>query len=59
MLNLVVCGVGGALLIPLGLMAWGYRRIYRGVGVCFVAIPHLSWEMGPRSDFGIMYGVER
>jgi hypothetical protein len=40
-------------------MGWGYGRIYGGGGVRFVAILDLSWEMGSRSGFGMMCGVER
>jgi hypothetical protein len=42
---------------PLGRMEWDYERILGGGGVSSVVIPDLSWEMGPRSDFGMMYGA--
>jgi hypothetical protein len=58
MLNLVVWVVGGVLVFPLGRMVWNYGRILGRVGACSVATPDLSWEMGPRSDFGMMCGVE-
>jgi hypothetical protein len=44
---------------PLGLMEWGFGRTLGRGGVCFVAIPHLFWEMGPGLDFGMMCGAER
>ena len=59
MLNLVVLGAGGVLLISLGRMGWGFGRILGGGGGCFVAIPDLSWEMSPRSNFGMMCGADR
>jgi hypothetical protein len=45
-LNLVVFGVGGALLIPQGCMGWGFGSILEGGGGCFLAIPYLNWVMG-------------
>jgi hypothetical protein len=59
MLNLVVLGAGGVLLIPLIRMGWGYERILGGVGGCFIAISDLSWEMVPISYSRMMCGVER
>jgi hypothetical protein len=72
MLNLVVIGVGGVLLIPLGRMGWGFGRILGGVGVYFVATPDLKlgdgskirfwddvWcgELALKVAFPVLYGV--
>ena len=51
-LNLVVLGASGELLIHLGCLRWGFGRILGRCGGCLVAIPNLSREMGPRSNFG-------
>jgi hypothetical protein len=40
-------------------MGWGYGRISRGFGGCFLIIPDLRWEMASRLDFGMMCGVGR
>jgi hypothetical protein len=50
-LNLVVLGASG-LLISLGHLRWGFGRILGRGGGCFLTIPNLSREMGPRSNFG-------
>jgi hypothetical protein len=42
---------------PLGRMEWDYGRILGGGGVRYLVTSDLSWEMGPRSDFGTMHGV--
>ena len=57
MLNLVVLGVGGALLFLLGRMEWGFGRISGRAGVLLLALPDSSWETGPRSDSRMMCGV--
>jgi hypothetical protein len=36
-LNLIVRGVGGVLLNPLGHMGWGYGRMSGGDGGCFLS----------------------
>jgi hypothetical protein len=56
-LSLAIIRVGGVLLISLGCMEWGYGRILGGGRGCFPVIPYLSWEMAPRSDYGMMCGV--
>jgi hypothetical protein len=40
-------------------MGWGYRIILGGVRGCFLVIPNLSWEMAPRSNYGMMDDVGR
>jgi hypothetical protein len=45
--SMVVRGMDGALLIPLGLIEWGYGRIQGRGGVYFVVIPDLCLKMGP------------
>jgi len=42
---------------PLGHTEWGFGRILGRGGVCFAAIPDLSWEMDLGSVFGMMCGV--
>lgn len=44
---------------PLGHMGWGYERILKGGGGCFLVIPDLSRKMAPRSNFGMICGVGR
>jgi hypothetical protein len=50
---------GWCSLDPPGLTEWGFGRTLGRGGACFVAIPDLSWEMGPGSVFGMMCGVGR
>jgi hypothetical protein len=49
----------GVLLILFYCMGWGYRIILGGVRGCFLVIPNLSWEMAPRSNYGMMDDVGR
>ena len=48
---------GGALVSQLERMGWGYGRIIGGVGGNFQVILYLRWEMAPRLDSGMIYGV--
>jgi hypothetical protein len=52
-----VHGVDGVLVSLLGCMGWGYGRILGGVGGSSQVIPDLRWEMAPKLNFGVIYGV--
>jgi hypothetical protein len=56
-LNLEVLEMGSVLMSLLGRMGWGYEGILRRVGGSFQVIPDLRWEMAPRLDYGMTYGV--
>jgi hypothetical protein len=38
-------------------MRWVYRRILGGVGRSLVVILDLNWEMDPRLDSSLIFGV--
>jgi hypothetical protein len=42
----------------LGRLGWYYRRILGRALVSFQVIPNLRWEMAPRLDSGMIYGME-
>jgi hypothetical protein len=52
-----VHGEVGALGSLLGHKGGGCERILRGVGGSFQVILDLRWEMAPRLDFDMIYGV--
>jgi len=56
---MVLLGLVGVPKTPLGLTVWGFGSTLGRGGACFVALPDLSWVMGPGSVFGMMYGVGR
>jgi hypothetical protein len=42
--------MGEVLMSLLGSMGWDYGRILRGVGISFLVISDLRWEMAPSLD---------
>lgn len=56
--NMVMSGVGGAPSTHQGHMGWGFEGILVGGRGCFLAIPYLIREMGPRLNSGMMCDVE-
>jgi hypothetical protein len=56
-LNMEALGEGGVLVSLLGLMRWVYGRILGGAESGSIITPDLKWEMAPRLDFGMIFGV--
>jgi hypothetical protein len=55
--DLAVRGMGGVLMSLMGRMRWSYGRILGRIGGSFQVIPVLRWEMVPRLDSCMIYGV--